>query len=127
MTHLCRPLCLCLFLSVAVMAGPPRKGVVYRPTPEGGRACYIDGVFAYEMPVVPKGLWGATYGVHSVPVLADGPQDKSDWIEYLRSKGIAFGKGASATYHPHFGHLVVVNTREQHAVLSRLIGVEPKE
>lgn len=127
MRHLFLPLYLCVFFSVSVMAGPPRKGVVYRPTPEGGRACYIDGVFAYEMPVVPKGLWGATYGVLSTPMLSDGPQDSSDWIEYLKSKGIAFGRGASATYHSQFGHLVVVNTREQHAVLGKLIGVEPKE
>lgn len=127
MKHLFKLLYLCVFLTASLLAGPPRKGIVYKPTPEGGRACYVDGVFAYEMPVVPRGFWGATYGVYSSLTLSDGPQDKQDWIEYLKSKGITFGKGGSATFHAQFGHLVVVNTREQHAALSQLIGVEPKE
>ncbi len=108
-------------------AGPPRKGISYKPTPEGGRACYVDGVFAYEMPVVPKGLWGATFGVQATPVLKDGPVDRKDWADFLRSKGVLFGKGASATFYAQFGHLVVVNTREQQDALMKLTGARTEE
>ena len=118
---------LCVFFLMPAHGSPPRKGISYKPTPDGGRACYVDGVFAYEMPQVPKGLWGATYGVKSTPALADGPTGEKDWVEYLRGKGLVFAKGASASYYPEFGHLVIVNTREQHAVLARLAGVESKE
>lgn len=105
-------------------AGSPRKGISYKPTPDGGRACYVDGVFAYPMPNVPVGLWGTTYGVYSTPALQDGPMDQQDWIPYLRSKGVTFAKGASASFFAQYGHLVMVNTREQHAVLMKLIGQE---
>jgi hypothetical protein len=52
--------------------------------------------------------------------------DQQDWIPYLRSKGMTFARGASANYFAQFGHLVVVNTREQHALLMKLIGQEPQ-
>jgi hypothetical protein len=103
------------------LAGAPRKGISYKPTQDGGRACYIDGVFAYEMPQVPKGLWGTTYGVPGTPLFQDGPQSSSDWSQFLESKGVRFGKGASATYYAAFGHLVVINTREQQEVLTKLV------
>jgi hypothetical protein len=103
------------------VSGAPRKGISYKPTQDGGRACYIDGVFAYEMPQVPKGLWGTTYGVPGTPLLKDGPIASADWKQFLESKGVRFGKGASATYYAAFGHLVVVNTREQQEVLTRLV------
>ena len=112
---------LSLLLASQSMAGPPRKGISYKPTQEGGRACYIDGVFAYEMPEVPKGLWGTTYGVPGTPLLHDGPTGSSDWKAFLQSKGVRFAKGASATYYAAFGHLVVVNTREQQEVLTKLV------
>jgi hypothetical protein len=112
---------LSVLLAGQVLAGPPRKGISYKPTPSGGRACYIDGVFAYEMPQVPKGLWGTTYGVPGTPLFQDGPFDSSDWKEFLQSKGVRFGRGASATYYAAFGHLVVVNTREQQEVLTKLV------
>lgn len=108
-------------LTSEVIAGSPRKGVSYKPTPEGGRACYIDGVFAYEMPQVPKGLWGTTYGVPGTPLFQDGPFTSSDWKAFLESKGVRFAKGASATYYAAFGHLVVVNTREQQEVLTKMV------
>lgn len=127
MRLLLRSVLLCVVLLSAVHGAPPRKGISYKPTPEGGRACYVDGVFAYEMPQVPMGLWGSTYGVKSTPAFADGPSGEKDWAEYLRGKGVVFAKGASATYYADFGHLVVVNTREQHAVLTRLAGVESRE
>lgn len=114
----------CLLTCSTACAADPRKGVSYKPTPDGGRACYVDGVFAYRMPIVPTGLWGTTYGVPSTPALQDGPMDQQDWIPYLSSKGITFAKGASASYYSEFGHLVVVNTREQHARLMKLIGQE---
>lgn len=116
-----------LFAATSAFGGSPRKGISYKPTPEGGRACYIDGVFAYEMPQVPKGMWGTTYGVNSTPGLQDGPLDQKDWSEHLRGKGLTFPKGASATYYAPHGHLVLVTTREQHALLMRLLGLEPKE
>ena len=112
---------LSLLLASQAFAGPPRKGVSYKPTQEGGRACYIDGVFAYEMPQVPKGLWGTTYGVRGTLMLQDGPLGSSDWKDCLQSKGLRFGKGASATYYAAFGHLVVVNTREQQEVLTQWV------
>jgi hypothetical protein len=112
---------LSLLLMCPTLAGAPRKGVSYKPTPDGGRACYIDGVFAYAMPMVPKGLWGTTYGVPGTPVLQEGPVDTSDWKDFLQSKGIRFGKGTSATYYAAFGHLVVVNTREQQEVLTQMV------
>ena len=118
---------LLLPLACEPLLGAPRKGISYKPTPEGGRACYIDGVFAYEMPVVPKGLWGATFGVQATPVLRDGPLEKKDWADYLRSKGIQFNKGASATFYAEFGHLVVVNTREQQDALLKLTGAQKDE
>ena len=112
---------LSLVFASQALAGAPRKGVSYKPTPDGGRACYIDGVFAYEMPQVPKGLWGTTYGVRGTPVLEAGPLGSSYWRDFLESRGVHFGKGASATYYPVFGHLVVVNTREQQEVLTRWV------
>jgi hypothetical protein len=112
---------LSLLLASHAVAGAPRKGVSYKPTQDGGRACYIDGVYAYEMPQVPKGLWGTTYGVPGTLVLQDGPVGVSDWKEFLQTKGVRFGKGASATYYAAFGHLVVVNTREQQEVLTQLV------
>ena len=114
----------CLLTCSTAWAGNPRKGVSYKPTPDGGRACYVDGVFAYPMPNVPTGLWGTTYGVPSTPALQDGPMDQQDWIPYLRAKGMTFARGASANYFSQFGHLVVVNTREQHARLMKLLGQE---
>lgn len=114
---------LSLLIASMNVYGEPRKGISYKPTPSGGRACYIDGVFAYELPKVPKGFWGSTYGVRGTPVLQDGPLEQQDWSEYLRSKGITFPKGASAMYYPAFGHLVVVNLKEQHTLLLKLIGV----
>jgi hypothetical protein len=108
-------------LAAQALAGPPRKGISYKPTPEGGRACYIDGVFAYEMPQVPKGLWGTTYGVPGTPIFQDAPFGSSDWKEFLEGKGVRFGRGTSATYYAAFGHLVVVNTREQQEVLTKLV------
>ncbi len=122
-------LCALLFAQAlpSAEAGSPRKGISYKPTPDGGRACYVDGVFAYPMPQVPKGLWGTTYGVTSTPALADGPTGETDWIPYLRTKGMNFLKGTSATFHAAYGHLVVVNTREQHAVLMKLAGLQPPE
>lgn len=113
-----------LLLTCHSMAGAPRKGVSYKPTQDGGRACYIDGVFAYAMPQVPKGLWGTTYGVPGTRILQDGPVGASDWREFLESKGVRFAKGASATYYAAFGHLVVVNTREQQEVLTKLVTAE---
>lgn len=118
---------LCAALTLQSFGTPPRKGVSYKPTQDGGRACYIDGTFAYLMPQVPKGYWGATYGVYSTPGLADGPLKDKDWSAYLASKGMAFPRGASATFYADFGHLVVVNTREQHAVLMKIAGVQPPE
>ncbi len=112
---------LSLLLATQATAGTPRKGISYKPTQEGGRACYIDGVFAYEMPQVPKGLWGTTYGVPGTPLLQEGPVGSSDWKDFLESKGVRFAKGASATYYAVFGHLVVVNTREQQEVLTKLV------
>ena len=112
---------LSLLLASHAFAGAPRKGVSYKPTQDGGRACYIDGVFAYEMPQVPKGLWGTTYGVPGTLLLQDGPVGVSDWKEFLQTKGVRFAKGASATYYAAFGHLVVVNTREQQEVLTKLV------
>jgi hypothetical protein len=112
---------LSLLLASQGIAGAPRKGVSYKPTQDGGRACYIDGVFAYEMPQVPKGLWGTTYGVRGTPALEAGPLGAYDWREFLQSKGIRFGKGASATYYAAFGHLVVVNTREQQEILTQWV------
>jgi hypothetical protein len=112
---------LSLLLASQGLAGAPRKGVSYKPTQDGGRACYIDGVFAYEMPQVPKGLWGTTYGVRGTPALEEGPPGCSDWREFLQSKGIRFGKGTSATYYAAFGHLVVVNTREQQERLTQWV------
>jgi len=112
---------LSLLLASEATAGTHRNGISYRPTQEGGRACYIDGVFAYEMPQVPKGLWGTTYGVPGTPLLQDGPVGTSDWKDFLQSKGLHFAKGASATYYAAFGHLVVVNTREQQEVLTKLV------
>jgi hypothetical protein len=116
---------LSLLLMSQGLAGAPRKGVSYKPTQDGGRACYIDGVFAYEMPQVPKGLWGTTYGVRGTPALEAGPPGASDWREFLQSKGIRFGKGASATYYAAFGHLVVVNTREQQEILTQWVNNSP--
>jgi hypothetical protein len=112
---------LSLLLASQSFAGAPRKGVSYKPTQDGGRACYIDGAFAYEMPQVPKGLWGTTYGVPGTLVLQDGPVGVSDWKAFLQTKGVRFAKGASATYYAAFGHLVVVNTREQQEVLTKLV------
>jgi hypothetical protein len=112
---------LSLLLASEATAGTHRNGISYRPTQEGGRACYIDGVFAYEMPQVPKGLWGTPYGVPGTPLLQDGPVGTSDWKDFLQSKGVHFAKGASATYYAAFGHLVVVNTREQQEVLTKLV------
>ena len=112
---------LSLLLASQAAVGAPRKGISYKPTQEGGRACYIDGVFAYEMPQVPKGLWGTTYGVHGTPLLQDGPVGTYDWKDFLQSKGVRFGKGTSATYYAAFGHLVVVNTREQQEGLTKLV------
>lgn len=112
---------LSLLIASQPLWGAPRKGISYKPTPDGGRACYIDGVFAYEMPQVPKGLWGTTYGVPGTDLFKDGPLSSPDWREYLQSKGVRFGKGASATYYAAFGHLVVVNTREQQEVLTKLV------
>ena len=112
---------LSIALAGQTLAAPPRKGISYKPTPEGGRACYIDGVFAYEMPQVPKGLWGTTYGVTGTPLFQDAPFGSSDWKEFLEGKGVRFGRGASATYYAAFGHLVVVNTREQQEVLTKLV------
>jgi hypothetical protein len=76
------------------------------------------------MPKVPTGLWGTTYGVPTTAALRDGPMDQQDWIPYLNTKGMTFAKGASANYFPQFGHLVIVNTREQHALLMKLIESE---
>ncbi len=121
MTPHLRAALLSLLLASQAAVGAPRKGISYKPTQEGGRACYIDGVFAYEMPQVPKGLWGTTYGVPGTPLLKDGPVGTSDWKEFLQSKGVHFAKGASATYYAAFGHLVVVNTREQQEVLTKLV------
>lgn len=112
---------LSLLLASQAAVGAPRKGISYKPTQEGGRACYIDGVFAYEMPQVPKGLWGTTYGVPGTPLLQDGPVGTSDWKDFLQGKGVRFGKGTSATYYAAFGHLVVVNTRKQQEVLTKLV------
>jgi len=109
---------------VPAFAGSLRKGISYKPTPAGGRACYIDGVFAYEMPQVPTGYIGSTFGVEATPALQDGPKAESDWKRYLESKGIRFPKGASATYFGAFGHLVVVNTREQHERLVKMVKPE---
>jgi hypothetical protein len=114
-------LALSALLAGQSMEGAPRKGISYKPTPDGGRACYVDGVFAYEMPQVPKGLWGTTYGVPGTPLFQDGPFHSPDWKAFLESKGVRFGKGASATYYATFGHLVVVNTREQQEVLTKLV------
>lgn len=111
----------CVLLTGQLLAASPRKGISYKPTPAGGRACYIDGVFAYEMPQVPKGLWGTTYGIAGTPLFQDAPFGSSDWKEFLQSKGVRFGRGASATYYAAFGHLVVVNTREQQEVLTSLV------
>lgn len=110
-----------------LIAAPPRKGIVYRPTPEGGRACYIDGVFAYEMPAVPKGMYGATFGVDQTPALANGPRERRDWSAFLSQKGLRFERGATATFFQTPGHLVVVNTREQLAVLMKWAGVSSEE
>jgi len=99
-----------------------RKGIMYKPTPEGGRACYIDGVFAYPMPTVPLGMYGTTVGVKDTPAIQDGPADQKDWKDYLSQKGMAFKRGASATYFKDYGHLVVVNTRDQLALLMKLVG-----
>lgn len=104
--------------------GSPRKGISYKPTPTGGRACYIDGAFAYEMPQVPTGYIGSSFGVEATPALQDGPRAESDWKPYLEAKGIRFPKGASATYFGAFGHLVVVNTREQHERLLKMVTPE---
>ena len=104
----------------------PRPGISYKPTLSGGRACFIDGVFAYEMPVVPKGLWGATYGTKGTAVLQDGPSDQSDWTPFLRSRGIVLPKRSSATFYPQWRHLVVVTTREKHDELLRVLGIEPQ-
>lgn len=109
---------------VPAFAGSPRKGISYKPTPAGGRACYIDGVFAYEMPQVPTGYIGSTFGVEATPALQDGPKGESDWKAYLEAKGIWFPKGSSATYFGAFGHLVVVNTREQHERLVKMVKPE---
>lgn len=116
-------LCWFLFGIGSLQAAPPRKGIVYRPTPEGGRACYIDGVFAYEMPPVPKGMYGTTFGVSKTGVLTNGPREQTDWTEYLRSKGFRFERGATATYFAAQDHLVIVNTREQLAALMKWAGV----
>ena len=116
-----------LFLWSAISAdGAPRPGISYKPTASGGRACYVDGVFAYEMPLVPKGFWGSTYGTRETAVLKEGPADKSDWTEFLRSKGLALPKRSSATYYARWGHLVVVTSREKHDQLMKLIGMEPR-
>ena len=120
-TFLCL-LALCVLWSASAWGGAPRKGVSYKPTPDGGRACFVDGVFAYEMPKVPTGLWGSTYGVPATPALQGGPSEEKDWAPHLRSLGMTFARGASATYFAQFGHLVVVNTREQQALLMKLIG-----
>jgi hypothetical protein len=106
----------------AASGGTPRKGISYKPTADGGRACFIDGVFAYELPKVPTGLWGSTYGVPATPALQGGPLNEKDWGPYLRSLGMTFARGSSASYFAQFGHLVVVNTREQQAFLVKLIG-----
>ncbi len=127
MHGLLRIVLIALFAATSASGGSPRKGISYKPTPDGGRACYVDGVFAYEMPPVPKGMWGTTYGVKATPGLQDGPMDQIDWTGYLRAKGLTFPKGASATYYAAHGHLVLVNTREQHALLMRVLGLEPKE
>lgn len=114
-----------VFLAGApAFGGSPRKGISYKPTPAGGRACYIDGVFAYEMPQVPTGYIGSSFGVAATPALQDGPKEESDWKPYLEGKGIRFPKGASATYFGAFGHLVVVNTREQHERLLKMVTPE---
>ncbi len=113
-------------LTSSLAIGAPRPGISYKPTPSGARACFVDGVFAYEMPVVPKGYWGSTYGTKDTPILKDGPTDQSDWTPYLQSKGISLPKRSSATFYPKWGHLVVVTTREKHDQLMKLIGLEPK-
>lgn len=104
----------------------PRPGISYKPTPEGGRACFVDGVFAYEMPVVPRGYWGATYGTEDTAILKDGPRHQSDWASYLESKGLTLPKRSTATFYAKWGHLVVVTTREKHDQLMRLLGLETK-
>lgn len=129
MNGLLRPrLCVLLNLLMLPLVGltAPRPGISYKPTPDGGRACFVDGVFAYEMPAVPRGYWGATYGTKDTVLLKDGPADQSDWTEYLQSKGLVLPKRSTATYYPKWGHLVVVTTREKHDQLMRLIGLEPK-
>lgn len=119
-------------LAVAISLTPPfanaapRPGISYKPTPSGGRACFVDGVFAYEMPAVPKGYWGSTYGTKDTALLKDGPVDQSDWSAYLQSIGLVLPKRSSATFYPKWGHLVLVTTREKHDQLMKLVGLEPK-
>ncbi|MEY5015275.1 MAG: hypothetical protein RIS92_1633 [Verrucomicrobiota bacterium] len=114
-----------VLVSLTGLAGP-RPGISYKPTPEGGRACFIDGVFAYEMPAVPKGYWGATYGTKETLILQEGPIDQSDWIPFLESKGLVLPKRSTARFYSKWGHLVVVTTREKHDQLMRLLGLEPR-
>ncbi|NBV85231.1 MAG: hypothetical protein EBS01_02955 [Verrucomicrobia bacterium] len=113
--------CFCAFSDLRAEPAA-RKGILYKPTPDGGRACYMDGVFAYNMPPVPLGMYGSTIGVKDTPALKDGPVDQKDWKDYLSQRGMAFNRGASATYFKDYGHLVVVNTREQLALLLKLAG-----